>query len=64
LETKAGQHIWIATDILRHLGDRDASSRSRGYSRAKGVLKALEKEGFLHSRFFPQIGMTVYWRIP
>lgn len=64
LEQKAGQHIWIATDILRVLGDRNASSRSRGYRQALGLLQRLEKEGYLHSRFFPEVGLTVFWRIP
>lgn len=61
---ESGQHLWIATDILRKNGVTNASSRSKQYGQAKRVLARLEKEGYLHKRFFPQVGITVYWVIP
>jgi len=60
----SGQMLWIATDILRRLGERHPSSRSPGYRRAVRVLASLEKEGYLERRYFPSVNLTVYWKIP
>jgi len=64
LEKKAGQHLWIATDILRALGERMPTSQSPQYRLALRTLDALESEGYLHKRYIPSVHITVYWRIP
>lgn len=64
LVINSGRHLWIATDLMRLVGINNPNSQHSSYPRAKRVLKALESAGILHSRFFPQVGLTVYWRIP
>lgn len=60
----SGKHLWIATDILRELGQRNVTTKSPGYRRACRVLRSLAAEGFLHGRYFPEVNLTVYWKIP
>ena len=60
----SGQQAWIATDVLRLTGVRNPTSRSRGYRLALYVLKGLEREEFLTSRYFPSVNLTVFWKIP
>jgi hypothetical protein len=64
LVVESGQHLWIATDVLKKLGVSSPSSRHKYYRICARALAKLEKEGYLHSRFFPSIGITVYWKIP
>jgi len=64
LETKAGQHLWIATDILRALGVRMPTSRSPQYRLAARTLDQLASEGYLQKRYIPSVNVTVFWRIP
>lgn len=64
LVIESGQHLWVATDVLRKLGVSSPSSRHPHYRTCARALSRLEKEGYLHRRYFPQNNLTVYWKIP
>jgi len=64
LVVNSGQHLWIATDVLRKFGVSSPTTRHKHYRTCLYALKKLEKDGYLHSRFFPSVGLTVFWKIP